>query len=195
MITVYADYVCPYCLLVGDLLQKAIGHRSIRVDWRGFELRPYPVPTLRPEDPYLPKVWKESVYPLARRLGVRIKLPSWSPQPRTAKAFELLFFAKQHDVGHAYSMGVMRAFFQEDQDIANVNVIVDVAARVGLDPAEARRVLDESLFTDPHRRAMEHARHELPIKSVPTLVIGHQIFRGTPSPGALADAIAKVESP
>ena len=96
-VTVYADYVCPFCLLAEQVLSDVIGDREIRISWRAFELRPEPVPTLRPEDPYLPTIWSRFVYPLAERLGVSIRLPSISPQPRTDKAFRLLLLAQDRE--------------------------------------------------------------------------------------------------
>ncbi|HEV3255395.1 MAG TPA: hypothetical protein VG013_00815, partial [Gemmataceae bacterium] len=47
-----------------------------------------PHPTLRPEGDYLQRAWQQSVYPLARQMGVPIKLPPVSPQPHTHLAFE-----------------------------------------------------------------------------------------------------------
>ena len=41
-----------------------------------FELRPYPNESLRPEGEYLQRAWRQSVYPIARRMGVPIKLPT-----------------------------------------------------------------------------------------------------------------------
>ena len=46
-----------------------------------FELRPYPNETLKPDGDYLQRAWQKSVYPIARQLGVPIKLPTVSPQP------------------------------------------------------------------------------------------------------------------
>ena len=53
---VFVDYVCPYCLLVEPALQKVKAMRDLNIRIRPFELRPDPVPTLRPEDEYLPRV-------------------------------------------------------------------------------------------------------------------------------------------
>lgn len=189
MIKIYTDYVCPYCLIAETVLQEAIGDRDVTLDWRAFELRPDPVPTLRPEDPYLPAVWKASVYPMAKQLGVPIQLPTWSPQPRSRKAFELLAFAKDHGAGHAYSMRVLKAFFQENLDIGDEDVLVGLAADAGLDADEAREALVSEAYAERHREALRHAGEEMGITSVPTIVVGDRVFRGVPSVAELRSAI------
>lgn len=193
-ITVYSDYVCPYCLLAERALSDAIGDRDIRIAWRAFELRPDPEPTLRPEDSYLPAVWRKSVYPIAEKLGVPIKLPSLSPQPRTAKAFELLALAQDRGCDHPYSMRVLRAFFQEDRNIGDPDVLVALAADAGLDPDEARQVLEDGTYAERHREALRHAREDMAITSVPTIVVGDKVFRGTPPVDELKAAIDRLES-
>ncbi|HMM72004.1 MAG TPA: DsbA family oxidoreductase [Rhodocyclaceae bacterium] len=192
-ITIYSDYVCPYCLLAEKVLSEAIGDRDIRIAWRPFELRPAPEPTLRPEDPYLPSVWQRSVYPLAQRLGVPIQLPSISPQPRTAKAFELLAMAQDEGLDHAYSMRVLRAFFQDGEDIGNPERLVEIAAEVGLDPDKARQALESGTYVQRHCEAQRHAREDMQITSVPTIVVGKQVFRGTPPLDELKRAIDQLE--
>ncbi len=188
-ITVYADYVCPFCLLAESVIEDVIGDRDIQIHWAPFELRPFPIPTLKPEDTYLPTIWERSVYPQARALGVPIKLPTISPQPRTAKAFELLMLAKKRGVEHAYSMRVLQAFFQEDRDIGDPSILVSLAADAGLDPEEARRALAEGIYTDAYEASLSEAVQDLKIDVVPTIVVGGQIFRGTPSREALSKAI------
>lgn len=181
----YSDYVCPYCLLAERMLTDAIGDRNI--------LRPDPVPTLRPEDPYLPTVWRQSVYPLAERLGVPIRLLSISPQPRTAKAFQLLAMAQYMGLDHEYSMRVLRAFFQEDRDIGDQEVLIELAADAGLDSGEARQAIESGTYTDRHREALHRARKDMSITSIPTLAVGERIFRGTPVPQEVKKAIDQLE--
>ena len=193
-ITVYSDYVCPFCLLAEHVLADVIGERDITIHWRAFELRPDPVPTLKPEDPYLPAIWRESVYPLAERLGVPIKLPSLSPQPRTAKAFELLALAQDKGLEHQYSMRVMKAFFQEDRDIGDPEILVHLAAEAGLDPDEARQALELGTYAERHKEALHHAREDMAITSVPTIVVGERVFRGTPPIDELRAAIDQLAS-
>lgn len=188
-VTVYADYVCPYCLLAERVLSQAIRNRDIKIEWRAFELRPAPVPTLKPEDPYLPSVWERSVYPLAKKLGVAIKLPSASPQPRTTLAFELLALAQDNGLDDAFSLQVMRSFFQEDQDIGSPELLIALAAKVGLDAHEARHVLTSRVYEQRHRDTQRYAREVLQISSVPTIIVGNQTFAGVPPMDSLQRAI------
>ncbi|MGP5069725.1 MULTISPECIES: DsbA family oxidoreductase [Psychrobacter] len=193
-ITIYSDYVCPFCLLAEQVVSDAIGKQNISINWRAFELRPYPVPTLKPEDSYLPTIWQESVYPLAERLGVAMQLPTISPQPRTAKAFELLVMAQDKGLDHEYSMRVLRAFFQENQDIGDTEILVRLATEVGLNANDARSALNNGIYAERHREALRHAREDMTITSVPTIVIGKQVFRGTPSIEQLQQAIDQFEA-
>lgn len=192
-ITIYSDYVCPFCLLAEQVVSDAIGTQNISINWRAFELRSYPVPTLRPEDTYLPTIWQQSVYPLAERLGVAMQLPTISPQPRTAKAFELLIMAQDKGLDHKYSMRVLRAFFQENQDIGNTEILLRLATEVGLNANDARSALNNDIYAERHREALRHAREDMAITSVPTIVIGKQVFRGTPSIEQLRQAIDQSE--
>ena len=98
-----------------------------------FELRPFPTPTLRPEGDYLQQAWAQSVYPLAAKMGVEIKLPTVSPQPHTHLAFEGFQYAKEHTKGNQYNSRLLRAFFQEDEDIGQTDVLAKLATEVGLD--------------------------------------------------------------
>lgn len=176
------------------VLSEAIGDRDISIEWRAFELRAEPVPTLRVEDGYLPTILRDAVYPRAEQLGVRIQLPSISPQPRTAKTFELLALAQDKGLDHPYSMRVLRAFFQEGSDIGDPEVLVGLAVEAGLDAQEARAALDSGAYAARHREALRHAREYMAITSVPTIVVGARIFRRTPPLEALRQALEELEA-
>lgn len=175
---VFVDYVCPYCLLVEPALQKVKAMRDLNIRIRPFELRPDPVPTLRPEDEYLPRVWTQSVYPMAKRVGIDITLPSISPQPRTEKAFTVLQLAEEAGVADEYSAAVFRAFFQENRNIGEDEVIIDVAASVGLPRDEVVRALTDPRRIRTHRSEQERYRDDLDIPAVPSFRMGDRITSG-----------------
>src|SRR3954449_11738649 len=159
-VKVYSDYVCPFCYLAEFPLREAIRGKDVEVEWMPFELRPDPTPTLRPEGEYLQRAWAQSVYPLARRMGVPIVLPDVSPQPHTQLAFEGYQFAKEHGKGNEYNLRVLEAFFVDGQDIGNVDVLTELAGEVGLDRRQFEQALADRGYRDAHRRALRHAYEE-----------------------------------
>ena len=131
-IKVYSDYVCPFCFLAEKPLVEAIEGKDVEVEWMPYELRPYPNETLKPEGHYLQSTWKQSIYPMAERMGIDIILPKVSPQPYTHLAFEGYQYAKEKDKGNEYNDRMLRAFFQEEQDIGNINILTKLAGEIGL---------------------------------------------------------------
>src|SRR5262245_2324947 len=125
-----------------------------------FELRPEPHPTLRPEGEYLQRAWQQSVYPIARRMGVPIHLPPVSPQPHTHLAFEGFQYAKDHGQGNDYNHRVLEAFFREGLDIGDIDVLTKLAGAVGLDQKEFEEALRTRKYQEAHRRALHHAYEE-----------------------------------
>ncbi|HEB27798.1 MAG TPA: hypothetical protein ENI05_08490 [Porticoccus sp.] len=175
-IDVFSDYVCPYCLLIEGVLAEATQGLNVDIQWQPFELRAAPTPTLRPEDDYLPQVWKKSVYPLAQRLGVPIQLPSISPQPYSRWAHEGFQVAEANGKADAYKDRMFRAFFQEDQDIGSLSVLGALADEVGLDKSQFLVALGDGKYTDRHEALLERAK-KLGVQSVPSLYMDGQLIQ------------------
>jgi predicted DsbA family dithiol-disulfide isomerase len=160
----------------------------VAVEWVPFELRPEPHPTLRPEGEYLQRAWQQSVYPLARRMGVEIHLPPVSPQPHTHLAWEGFRFAKEQGKGNEYNHRVLEAFFVDGHDIGRPEVLAGLAGEVGLDPVAFRGALDDRRYRDAHRAALRHAA-ELGITGVPAFEVGGRRLVGVQPREALEAAI------
>lgn len=190
-IKVFSDYVCPYCFLAEFPLKEAIKEKDVEVEWLPFELRPLPQPTLKPEDDYLPTVWRQSVYPLAKKMGVEIKLPSISPQPHTHLAFEGYQYAREHSKALEYNDRILRAFFQENQDIGKIDVLTTLAEEIGLNGKEFKLALETRRYEIAHQQALEYGE-QLGINSVPTFMIGDCILSGLLSKEKLEREISAV---
>src|SRR3954447_580382 len=154
-----------------------------------FELRPEPHPTLRPEGEYLQRAWSQSVYPIARRMGVPIFLPPVSPQPHTHLAFEGYQYAREHGKGDGYNHRVLVAFFVEGRDIGDVGVLRGLACEVGLDGKEFEEVLRNRKYREKHRQALRHAYEEVGVSGVPLFVIGSRTLSGVQDREKLESAI------
>ena len=115
--------------------------------------------------------WKHSVYPLAKHLGIHIRLPDVSPQPHTRLAFEGLEFAKDHRAADAYNDAVMRAFFQQSLNIGDTEVLAGIASGVGLPRTDFAEALDKRLYADRVETLLRQAL-AAGVTAVPLFVIG-----------------------
>lgn len=188
-IDVYLDYVCPFCFLVEPALDDVRRQRDVDITVRPFELRPSPVPTLRPEDDYLPRVWEASVYPMSERVGVPVTLPTVSPQPRTETAFLVLQPAREHGLAQEYTDAVFAAFFQDDRDIGVEDTIVDIATTAGLDPGAVRDAIRSEARRDQHRKDLDHAVNTVGVQAVPAIVVDGTLLRGVPGAARITKAV------
>ena len=181
-IKVYSDFVCPYCFFGEVVLERALAgienRDKVEIEWMPFELRPEPTPTLKPEEDYLQTTWQNSVYPMAKQLGIEIVLPNVSPQPYTHLAFEGYQFAKEQGLGEKYTDRMFRAFFQEELNIGEIDVLTDLAKEIGMDADAFRQALESRKYKQEHQLALQHAYQEMGIQAVPTFLIGNKLVRG-----------------
>jgi predicted DsbA family dithiol-disulfide isomerase len=113
----------------------------IELIWRAYELRPEPVPMIDPKSDYLQRAWRDSVAPLAERLGVTMRFPP--VKPRTRKTHEAAHWARALGRFEDYHNEIFRAFFERGEDIGNVGVLIELARGLELDSDS----LQQSLIT------------------------------------------------
>ncbi len=170
-ITVWSDYVCPFCYLQEPVLsriQEEFGP-AVEVNWRPFELHPEPIPTLDPNGSYLHTVWNGAVYPMADERGMILRLPP--VQPRSRKALEAAEFARDRGRFAEMRHGLFRAFFEDGKDLGALDVLMDIGGGAGLDPEQVRQALDGGEYTDRVVRSQEEA-YALGVDAVPAALIG-----------------------
>lgn len=142
---VFSDYVCPFCWLAEPALHELQKREpNVEIVWKAYELRPEPNPTLNPAGEYLTRVWRDSVYPLAERLGVTMRLPP--VQPRSRLAHEAAKWAQTLGRFDDYNAALFRAFFERGEDIGTTEVLVKLAADLELDATNLRDALDKRKF-------------------------------------------------
>lgn len=117
---------------------------EVEIVWRAFELRPEPVPALDPKGDYLQKAWTNSVYPLAERLGIRMKLPPI--QPRSRLAHEAAHWARSQGRFDDYHQAIFRAFFEHGENIGEIEVLTSLASALGLEAKSLGQALEGHEF-------------------------------------------------
>jgi predicted DsbA family dithiol-disulfide isomerase len=116
----------------------------VELIWRAFELRPEPEPMIDPNSEYLQRMWRDSVAPMAERLGVTMRFPP--VKPRTRLAHEAAHWARAQGRFDDYHHEIFRALFERGEDIGDVEVLVALALRLGLDSHSLRQALISHKF-------------------------------------------------
>lgn len=170
-ITIWSDYVCPFCYLEEPVLERVRQEygKAVELVWRAFELRPEPIPTLEPDGEYLHRVWNQVVYPMARECNMTLKLPP--VQPRSRRALEMAEFAREKGCFEKAHRALFRAFFEDGRDLDNIDILVQIGAGTGLNGNDLRAALKQETYRERVIQDQQQAA-TLGVTSVLTAMIG-----------------------
>jgi predicted DsbA family dithiol-disulfide isomerase len=195
-ITVYSDYVCPFCYLGRESLDRYQEGREteLRVDWHPFDLRAgkrgpdgeidHDADDGKDEDYY--ERARENVRRLQEEYGVemaddlRTDVDSLDAQVAAVAVRE----ACDYETWLAFDEAVFDALWQDGRDIGDTDVLVDIAEDVGVDPATVREAVEDDARRGAIREQFEAARGRN-VTGVPTFVYGDHATRGAVPPGHL----------
>lgn len=177
-ITVVSDFVCPYCYWLEALMERLPEHPAVR--YAPYQLtRRGQEPVDVAADPERRARYAQTLAPACAALGVDMHLPPRvSPRPYTDLAFQGWYFAREQGAGDRFYEWVFRAYFQEERDIGDVEVLCTLAQDVGLDAAALRRALEDGIYAQAVERDTDATAEGLEIRMVPTLVCGEHRLEG-----------------
>ncbi len=164
----------------------------MEIVWRAFELRPDPVPKRDPTGEYLIRVWRDSVYPLAKQLGVTMRLPPI--QPRSRRAHEAAKWAKTRDRFANFNDAIFRSFFERGEDIESVDVLTGLARKLRMDDSSLRIAIENKQF-EAEVIADENEAAQLGVHAVPAFVANRRIaLSGVQSSDALSQLVQRARA-
>jgi predicted DsbA family dithiol-disulfide isomerase len=162
---VFSDFTCPFSYVAEAGLWKLAGEAPLELAYRAFELYPVPRPLLF--DSLAERV--SAALPLAEELGIELRTPA--VLPRTRKAHEVAALAAEKGLARPMREALYRAVFAQRLDVGRIDVLVRLAAAVGLDTTETKVVLDVDRLTGQVIRDAATAA-QAGVRSVPTVVVG-----------------------
>ena len=196
-ITVYSDYVCPFCYLGRQSLSVYQDRRDERldIDWRPFDLRAqkrgpdgeidHSVDDGKDES-YFDQV-RENVRRLREEYGAEEMLGIDDvPEVDSFDAqVAARYVRREHpDSWLAFDEAVFAALWVEGRDVGDPDVLADLAADVGLDPEEVRAAIENEDEREGLREAFTEAQAR-GITGVPTFVYDGHAARGSVPPDHL----------
>jgi predicted DsbA family dithiol-disulfide isomerase len=185
-VQVFSDYVCPYCYLVTAPLKNAAAKTGARIVWRAYLLAAGGPPKFAAGDGRGGEEWRNSVYPMAARLGVEIHQPSRAPSTRMAH--EAAAWARSLGRFDAFHEALFRTHFVEGKDISALTTLKEIAWRIGENPGDLEQGVND-------RRMAEEVDEDLLIAETygvtvaPTFVIGGYLLQGAQEESTLVRAI------
>ncbi len=102
----------------------------------------------------------------------------------TRKAQEIGLWAQSRGKGHEFHNAAYRAYFAEALNLHDTEVLMDLVQKAGLDPAEARTVLETSFFAHAVDADWDLAK-QMEIVVIPTFIKGNKRLAGAQTYGAL----------
>ena len=103
----------------------------------------------------------------------------------------LVEHAKEQGKGEVFSRAVYQAYFQEGENIGDLEVILSLAEQVGLDRPEVQEHLQARTYAARIQTFQQEA-HSRGVSGVPTFVIGPAQIVGAQSPGVFISMLKRI---
>ncbi|BAF55481.1 DsbA family oxidoreductase [Corynebacterium glutamicum] len=182
-IEVWSDIMCPFCYIGKKRLDDALSTFDqagrIEVEYKSFELMPgLETHPLRSDIEYLAdakgmsleqaRQMNGQVQAMAQATGLEMN-PDETIAANTINAHRLTHFAKAHGKQQEVAQELFKAHFVDGKNVDDLDVLVSIAAEVGLDASAAREALESDAYTNEVQQDVYEAR-QLGVQGVPFFV-------------------------
>lgn len=181
-VTVFSDYICPFCYIGFLRLERLRADYDLRVNWCLIEIHPDNPPEGRAvaELGYSEEDWSAmmgSLGEMACEEGVTI-----SPHTRTTNSRRALLLAEAAkeegaEVFYALHRRLFEVYLGAGRNIADPDLLRTLAAEAGAAPGLAERAWSEPRYADRLQRNLA-AAVELGVTGTPTFFIGERRLTG-----------------
>jgi len=203
-----SDVACPWCAVGLASLQQALtkldGSISAEIHLQPFELSPdMPFEGEDAVDHIMHKYGiseaqseanRKALRERAAAVGFAYNMQRGSRVWNTFDAHRLLHWAGLQDPGKvvALKQALFRAYFTDNENVADRDVLVRIAGVAGLDTGEAHRVLESGEYAD-EVRAQERRWQQAGIHSVPAAIVnGQYLISGGQPPEVFENALREI---
>ncbi len=184
-VTLFSDYICPFCYIGFHTLRKMKQEFDLDVDWRGFQIHPdWPATGIPAEKVYgdmnleaRKGAW-ERISTMATEIGLTMRPPSVLTNSHNALA--ATEYAIASGKGEEFEERVYRAYFEDGSNIGDVEILKKLAADVSLDSAQVVAAI-ESPQIQLRLKNNAMIAHQHNVSGVPTFFIGNYPLVGAQS--------------
>lgn len=201
-----SDVVCPWCAVglgsLDEALRRLEGEVEVEIHFQPFELNPQLAPEGEDVGEHLarkygstPEQMKQNQEAIRQRgadVGFTFNLDKRSRIYNTFDAHRLLHWAETLRRQGELKRALLGAYFTDGRNVSDREVLVDAATKVGLDAAEARKVLDEGRYAD-EVRAQEAFYQSQGVRAVPSVIVNDRyLIQGGQPPEVFEDSLRRI---
>lgn len=171
-VTAYSDYVCPWCYIALERIERLQRELPVAVEWRPFELHPETPRSgadLRGRlgSSERARAYRENILQLAAASGIEMRMPLVVANAH--RALEAAEFAREHGGFAAYHRALFAAYFRDGRDLNDIEILCEVGRTAGVDDRGLRQALAEERYAAAVDACTAEAR-ALGVVSTPTFV-------------------------
>ncbi|MFD2738937.1 DsbA family oxidoreductase [Sulfitobacter aestuarii] len=203
-VDIVSDVMCPWCIIGFRQLEQALAEIGVGafVRWHPFELNPQMPPGGQSLGEHIAEKYgstpeqsaenRAHLVALGRELGFEFNFTPESRIVNTFAAHQLLGWAEDQKLQHPLMMALFAVHFTQGRDVSDHDVLLDVAASVGLDRGAAAEVL----ATGSHAQATRERETFWTLRGisgVPSMVFdGRYLLTGAQGAATYAQMLRKV---
>ena len=186
-VEIWSDIVCPFCYIGKRKFETALadfaGKDKVDIEWKSFQLDPEMdnkeglnvheyLGKRKGGTPADGKRMNDSMTAAAAEVGLQYDFDNGIIN-NTINAHRLLHWAKAAGLQNELKERIFKAYYTEGIDTADIAELVRLAKETGLDPVQARKVLEENLYVKEVLQDQQEAA-ELGVQGVPFYVFNRK---------------------
>ncbi len=178
-VTVYYDYICPFCYLGTKRILGLSKEFNLTIDWKGIEIHPeFPPQGKKRTKTLKSKSFAETIREMAKEDNIEIKLPGYATNSRLS--LEASEFAKIKGKFLEFHIGVYEAYFLEGRNIGDIEIVLDIGEKAGLHRSDLVECFNKRTMFDNIEANKKEAEDNI-ILGVPTFIFGNFPVHGNQS--------------
>jgi len=178
-VTVYYDYICPFCYLGTKRILGLSKEFNLTIDWKGIEIHPeFPPQGKKRTKTLKSKSFAETIREMAKEDNIEIKLPGYATNSRLS--LEASEFAKLKGKFLEFHIGIYEAYFLEGRNIGDIEIVLDIGEKAGLHRSDLVECLNKRTMFDNIEANKKEAEDNI-ILGVPTFIFGNFPVHGNQS--------------
>jgi len=200
IIDMFSDIVCPWCIIGGARLEKAIAQRpdiTFERHWHPYMLNPDQKPGVEFKS-YIAKRFGgdthssqmfAQVTQAAASEGITFDFDSITTSPNTRDAHRLMMMAEELGKQWELAPFLYYGHFRDSLDLNDRDVLRDLAVQAGMPNAEVEAVLANGMYNDHVDDSLQTAQR-LNISGVPFFIFDRKLaLSGAQPPEIMLQAI------